>query len=640
MPPIMLDKGLVNSRDASLLAAGELAKAEDCYYKPGDPALWVAPGRETYNTTPTSVAIKGIRYLSFQTRKDLLVVHVGDGYLADEATDTGTFGPLVCGLECEGDQLESVQFNTDHLLMNGCARTRVIRDDLPGPTAQANLKLGMLAATDAPTVANTGGGIGITLTALQNIYYWVEERFKEGSTIVKRSASDPTTVVKLAGPQTAFKPEVTRPAVKNSDATHWALFATSAVGNFPVGAEIGEATISTTKIADTRTGGSASNPIQIPSGPLYETIAILERGISLQAARNGEPPISSIATIHQDRVVANDVANPSHVRFTWAGEIHKWPAFNLVFFPGDIVRGIRSMAQHVVILTRDGAWRMDYLPSPEDASFRTDELKARIPGAPGVVNSFAHVLFNTGNEYWVAYVSPSGLIITNGVIASVLTEDLDWPGMVELSRLSQSRIVNNKVEWRLEISYPSLGNTTEPNDKVLFAHYHPSHLKPGSGGGLRTAITGPIDRPARDWAEAVLNEEVPVTVSTKGQTAYINWRGVTDPVTLRNIRLDARTGRQYAAGIGNQSRVRRVWIHHNESQAGISLLGRIISHNEGQDDSEQTWTVESARNEANNEFVDALAEAFTLGVQVEAPAEPVRINYLAITGDESGEAKN
>ena len=639
MGNLFLDQGLVTARDPSLLKPGELSRAIDSYYKPGDPGLWCAESRTTYNATDASLAIKGVRWLDFDSMADKIVIHVGNAYLQGPAAFTGAFTPLVCGLAASGSFLDNVQYNDQQILFNGAERGWVIASGTAYP-----LRLGMLANTTTGSVANTGAGAGLTLVAGQAITYWKEERVKDASgNIIKRSAENGDKVTILSGPVTGYKPRYTRGAMTHTDTLpagatlHWALMATSAVGVFPIGAEIAEAAAATLFIDDTRSGGgSGTAALGIPSGPLYELLTVTVSGLSQSVARNGQPPIFSTADVFEGSIVSNDISLQGFVRYTWVGEIHKWPATNLIRFStknGDEVRVVRKLGQHLVVLLRDSAWRVDYLPRPEDAAFRVDQCQSVVPGAPGVVGNLAAAAFTYGYDYWLAYVSPAGLMMTNGLNAVPLTGDLDWPALVNLATLSTCRLVNNDRLWRLELSYPSLGSSTA--DKMLMIHYHPTQLK----GGL-PKITGPINRPCRDLAAGLLNDATPVTMSVYGHKLYINWYGTgVDPATNLNINLDVRTGDNYLSGLSKQARVTRVWIHHNAENIGSSIIGHLISHNENEDDLDQSWSILPERREASNEIVDGLAEAFTVGVNVEAPAGPVRINYFALDGDASGDAK-
>ena len=133
-------------------------------------------------------------------------------------------------------------------------------------TQDISLTSSMLDNTTAPSVSrDAGAGNGIVLTTGTAITYWVEERVKSGSIILKRNTCPSSKTITLAGDGTTDRPVVTRPATVNVDATHWALFGTKAGGAFPDGAMIAEVDIATTTIEDTRTG---NNPA-LADGDLY-----------------------------------------------------------------------------------------------------------------------------------------------------------------------------------------------------------------------------------------------------------------------------------------------------------------------------------------------------------------------------------
>jgi hypothetical protein len=123
-------------------------------------------------------------------------------------------------------------------------------------------------ATTPPSISRDGGaGVGFTLTSGVTISYWVQERVKSGSTILKRNFSPASSVVTLVGDGTNDKPVLTRPTTRGADTTHWALFGTAAGQAYPNGAELAEVAIATTTIEDTRSG---NDPL-LPSAPtLYE----------------------------------------------------------------------------------------------------------------------------------------------------------------------------------------------------------------------------------------------------------------------------------------------------------------------------------------------------------------------------------
>ena len=211
--------GLVDAKDASLLAEDELSRADDIVYKPNDPAVHKAPGRSDFNTTAESSAIKGAAFLEFDgTIQDVFVDHVGAGYRVANAGHTGTFSKLV-DVTTGGPTMVSVHYNNEHFLMNGVDRNQVVTTkDSSGnlvnpPGSSSTFFHGMLANVSAPTLTSgykeaatpptlakyTGTGAGLTLTAGSTITYWIEERLKVAGTVTQRNAAETATTVTLTG---------------------------------------------------------------------------------------------------------------------------------------------------------------------------------------------------------------------------------------------------------------------------------------------------------------------------------------------------------------------------------------------------------------------------------------------------------
>lgn len=670
MPPTFIDQGLVTARDPSLLKPGELSKAEDAYYKPGDPGLWVVKGRSLYNATPEAGSIVGMRHLGFDGATDQLVVHHGTVYRTGDASATGTFGDLVTGLT-GGSSLESVHDANRHILANGVDRQYVV------DSALATRTLGMLSnSNNLLSVADAGAGPGIELNAGSAIFYWIEERVKDGDTIIKRSGIDNPSSGEIlpmfVSADSTVKPRITLNAATNSDATHWAVYASAtktgiadsatavALGPtvFPVGAEIGEAPIGTTFIDDPRSTGEEVTRWEgsffeqtahvedpdpnLPVGALYQTMAVSVAGGYLQVSRNGEPPIFSTADRLEESIVCNDVSDPSIVRFNWPEEIDKWPALNFIKFAEkeqDAVRIVKTVGQHVVVLLRDSAWRVDYLPRPEDVEFNRGRCRSRIPGAPGVVDNInAACLIALGDRYWLVYASEVGLAMTDGFTWSLLTADLDWPNFVALSARDQITVIANEAKFQVEMRYPSPGNATA--DKVLLAQYHPSHLKAGAGNQVHAKVTGPVVR-ASTAATSARIDGLQGVYSANGTRVFVEWDGTVDDDPAGSaIAFDIETGEIYPSGLGKQAVVDRIWIHHNAGAGGSTITGTLTARNESLADDTETWSVDGNVREANHDLVGSSGESFIVGAQISAPTQETKINYFQLEGDEFGDAKN
>ena len=158
MPSISVGGGLVTSQDGSTAPDGILIRADDCRYRPNNPALWEAQGRSEFNSAAEAATIKGVRALVYDGATDVIVAHVDTNYREATLAATGTFGAGVTGLT-GGLTLDSIHYNNEHILLNGVDRGRV------RTSAGTYLLLGMLANTAVPTISRDAGvGTGFTLS--------------------------------------------------------------------------------------------------------------------------------------------------------------------------------------------------------------------------------------------------------------------------------------------------------------------------------------------------------------------------------------------------------------------------------------------------------------------------------------------
>lgn len=628
--PILLNNGLVTSRDPSLLREGELTRADDSYYEPNDPAIRKVKGRTAFNSSALSSAVIGARYLEFDSATDLIAAHYSTVYATCTAATTGTFASLVTGLTAGGSTFDSVHYNNFHYLMNGVDTNREIASD---GTA---LRHGMAANTAAPTVSrDAGSGTGMTITSASTITYWVEERVKSGSTITKRNATTSSTqTVTLTGDGTVDKPVITRPTAVNSEATHWALYGTATNGAFPTGAEIAEVVIGTTTIEDTRTG---TDP-DLPTGDTYELSSVSLSGTVDNVARNGPPPIASTGDVFEDSLVMDDSTDRSLIRYSWPDTPHAFPSHNVIRFEtkeADEVFFIRTVGRAVVVGMRDSLWRIDTLPRPEDAAFQTGRVKEQIHGAQGGVGPMSACLFSFGQGIRLAYASRYGILVTDGFSWDVLTDDIDWDATVDIPSLSSSVLINNPALYRLEFYYTPAGGTA--NTKALYLHYHPSQAKQGEAGGAsaRAKVTGPINVKATSAFVANLSgQHIVFTGNTDGKL-YQEWSGNSDDSGAGGIAMVVRTGDIYHRGVSQETTLRRLWVHH-QAHAGQTATVRVIGRNEQESDNAQTVTIKLDKREATSVAIQDLAEAYQYGVENSDSSGSVAFDFIQIDNDDAG----
>jgi hypothetical protein len=127
-----MNKGLVNVRDPSLLVPGELQQSDHCVYRPFDPAIHGAPGRQAIHSTPFTGAIKGLGWLSADNTTDQLLVYNGVNlYVATFTAITGLTWKQIQGigtLSNVGDeQMVSIKYDTAYYILNGVNVPRCVR---------------------------------------------------------------------------------------------------------------------------------------------------------------------------------------------------------------------------------------------------------------------------------------------------------------------------------------------------------------------------------------------------------------------------------------------------------------------------------------------------------------------------------
>lgn len=252
-----LNGGLVTSRDASLLAPGELSVAEDVALLPGSPSIHKAPGRRAFNTTALS-PIKGLAYAAFDATPDLLAAAAGGSFYIARAAETNEFSLLTTGA---GESLSSATMLNKSVLFAGGSRNIVLLSD----GTQRPHGMVPVTASIGYTYVSTGGTWPLGANQLGYFDYWTTEVYRIGDDEVESTfAGTPTTVnvTSVTALVTLYKP----PSA-NSNATHWRVYRSlkkTALLDpaFPVGFLIGELSTSTVTFVD---GASTVTAATLPT---------------------------------------------------------------------------------------------------------------------------------------------------------------------------------------------------------------------------------------------------------------------------------------------------------------------------------------------------------------------------------------
>lgn len=616
---VTLDGGLVASRSPSLLGEGDLTVASGVEYRKGGASPIKLAGHTQFGPTlGNSGRVLSMAQLRFTNRPSYMVawtvypvaqaiVRVAGywGYLDGPAAGswysqlgTGTYFSTIQRI---ADWVDFVNYNDEYYMLFGG------NPDYAGPEVRnvvlgadgALRMLGMMPNTAQPTVATTGGG-GTGFTLSSTIDYWIEEQVRDAAgNVVRRNVGTADTVVRLRGAAgTTYKPVITRPALVNADATHWALYGTASGSVYPSGFQIGEAAVAQTTIEDTRTGTGPS----APSGAAYGTLTAVVLGATLTVPRYGTAPRAEFGDVFEASLVTNDADDQTLLRYSLAGDLDHFPSFNSIRIPareGSKITMIQRLGGTLIVGTSDSLWRILTLPRVEDAGFSIERSADRIVGGFGAIHQRASCTFGAPDTLRLAYLSNSGIYATDGANVVDLSTNIDWQGTVATEHLDGAFLIDNSAKQRLEFYYAPVGSTLFKFTDALKAgylpatptrcyhiYYHPSHLRRDGTPKVTGphAITASAGCPALVGTQRraylgtfAVGTQVAAVVQEDTGTAF-NFGGVTS-----TIGVEVASGDLYLAGLGGEAEVKRVMLHTEggattEQVATVTLTERREGH--------------------------------------------------------------
>lgn len=647
MPPriLPLDGGLVTARSPAMLGEGDLVSASGVEYLPGAAGPRKVEGFEAFETSGNihGPAIAYLRYNSgeeYVMRSGFLSSALGI-YVSIERI------PLAGGADISNtapdniykvvEQIDVLNFNNEYFMLFGGNTTRAsdVRNFVLTSDSSNGRFHGMRPNTDAPTVnPGTGTGTGFTVsTAGNSIDYWVEERVKDASgTILRRNVPGASATARLVcNTGITYKPVITRPATVNSDATHWAVFATAPGSVYPSGFQIAEVAIAETTIEDTRSG---VNP-GAPAGTAFGVLTAIVNGTALTVPKYGTAPLATVGDEFESSLVCDDVDLPGYLRYSLAGDWDHFPSFNAIRVgrrEGETITMIKRLGQALMVGTTVGLYRVSTLLRPDEAGFQLERTVTPIEEEFGVVNQKSATRFRAPDGLLLEYLTGGGVRVTDGVNSELWSRNLDWPNTVAREQLASAFIVNNPEKFRLELyyaqtgtpgrSYTSAGKTAGfagVPTHALYFHYDRSHIRRDG----QPKITGPHAIPATAGCvvregtrrRVYLNTVFETTLNTRVVKADGGTQWIINN-TNTTIDLDVKTGDIYAAGVGGEAVLDTVYLHHGAGSPTQTVTLSRVARAEGRDDHEAGYDVEVER--AGLSSASALAygaaESFTFRV--------------------------
>lgn len=263
-----------------------------------------------------------------------------------------------------------------------------------------------------------------------------------------------------------------------------------------IGAVSGSATarVNYVKVRVTYNGSSGS------TGTAFPAVVLEIDGQISSVGSNGKPPIASTGDVFGGRLFTNDIAHPSHVRWSLASDgtsarFHAFPSVYLKDFTenNDTVTCIRTLGNRCAIGLTGQLWRANYLPTAEDAAFQTSRAFDQVDPSYGIVGPRAACVFvGADGRPTLAFLSADGLRGTDLFSTWELCPDIDWRiALSGPSSLATAVLVNNPRNYELVLYIPNGVNSTKMSTRMTFS-YAPRHLKNGKlkCGGVTAVADG------------------------------------------------------------------------------------------------------------------------------------------------------
>ena len=531
------DKGLVTSRDASLLGEGELSRCDDAHYRPNDSSL--APVRARANVASASNSHPGLVYLQFDGVIDRLLIQRSANL---ETLNTGGTGRTEHKDGRSVVRLEAVHYDNKYMVGNGVNDQFIITTGIVTGASNASGIFPMgLDLLDNSSILSayfigsahadyTSAWLPLTLIpgdflesfpafwASEHYHYWATELvsslgMESGAQGIRFAASASASVSMGGFRRNTQNIKLVFQTKKNSKATHRIIYRSTArtkvsqlnalglvqfqgstdnvltgVGgeDFPLlGERITIIPItgvgSATSFSDN--GGSTNRA--------YASITATVLGLTQSFTRDQKPPTWDVAANFEDSVVTNDVANKHAIRYSFPGSPWSFPSIYFIPFQTnqrDEVTCLAKLGDILVAGMKNNMFRVNFLPRENDGDFVRGRAYEEISGNTGNQSKDGYDIFTSeGTGPKLAFTARDGVWITDGYTLQEATRDIDWENTVDQDSLGSCVLVNVPHLWTLILYYTPKGGTANQNSRALYFNYHPQHIKGG-----RMKVSGPV----------------------------------------------------------------------------------------------------------------------------------------------------
>jgi len=303
-------------------------------------------------------------------------------------------------------------------------------------------------------------------------------------------------------------------------------------------------------------------------------------GFTIDEPARLNPPDSTTIDTFQGSLIANDVANPSQIRWSLPGEPEAWPlsySATMTTRKDDTVTCVKRLNTIMIVATKEEVHRLNYLPSEADTDFKEGLSHETLSEDLGIVGPLAAVRYSRpGGGTHLAFVSFGGFHDTDGVTVDFLTRDIKVRNFIDPTYISKCIFRNYPKERWLVLFYTPVGGTY--NSKALIFTY--DQLK--EDGSLR--VIGPISVNARSACDATLTgTPILLTGHRSGGTIWTEDQGadVTGYTIDGSTQLVAAPSiisrRFYPAGMDRLARTERQYMQHDANGTQVSMTSVVMT---------------------------------------------------------------
>lgn len=324
---------------------------------------------------------------------------------------------------------------------------------------------------------------------------------------------------------------------------------------------------------------------QVSMGTFFPTIAISVAGLTSVIGSHGPPPIATTAEVFEDQLVMNNITDPSKIHYSLPTQPDYVPALYFINFETkqtDEVTLVKRLGDKLLTGMKTQVFRVNYLPREGDAEFDRGRCYETISEGQGIVGNQAATTFTTpGGPLLMAFVSYSGLHVTDGFQTDTVSDDLDWENTVSIPTaasptdyLKNCILVDYPLQYWLLLYYTPTGATS--NTKALVFHYHPSHRKPNG----KFKITGPITVSALSATIGRVSNSPALLTGQSGGFVYVEDRGFTHNAG-GTLAIDVRSREMYPWGMTETGVVSDWQIRHNQDATSTVTVTPLVREADG-----------------------------------------------------------